>query len=50
VTLVSDLPETIVRDLGFEYSADMDDLISHLSGKGYIIPFAENVLPVAAEP
>ena len=50
ITLLSDLPVKTVQTLGFEYCADIEQFVNGLSGKGYIIPFAENILPVAAEP
>ncbi len=48
VTLASDLSNTEARALGFETSDDIDGFTSNLKGKGYIIPFAENILPVLA--
>ncbi len=45
ITLVSDLDEATTRDLGFEFTLDPQELINSLEGKGYIIPFAENILP-----
>ena len=50
VTLVSDLSMETTRNLGFLYSDTVEQYIETLTGKGYVIPFAENVLPVAAEP
>lgn len=50
VTLVSDLPQETARRLGFNHTDDIDGYISTLPGNGYIIPFAENILPVAADP
>ncbi|MCG8633759.1 MAG: lactate racemase domain-containing protein, partial [Desulfobacterales bacterium] len=45
ITLVSDLDEATTRALGFEFTRDPRQLITGLHGKGYIIPFAENILP-----
>ncbi len=49
VTLYSDFPEQDTLDLGFCYTHDIDLAIKNLSGKGFIIPFAENILPVLVE-
>ncbi len=47
VTLISNLSKQETLKLGFKYSDDVDRYIKKsLSGKGYIIPFAENILPV----
>jgi nickel-dependent lactate racemase len=47
VTLISNLSKQETLKLGFKYSDDIDKYIKKsLSGKGYIIPFAENILPV----
>lgn len=45
VTLASKLTREQTLDLGFEYADNMDHYLKNLFGKGYIIPFAENVLP-----
>jgi lactate racemase len=45
VSLVSDLPETLVRDLGFIPVTDIQTWTASLTGKGYVIPFGENILP-----
>jgi len=47
VTLVSDFPETATHQLGFKYADDIEKYMKSLTGKGYIIPFAENILPVS---
>jgi len=44
VTLASTLNEEQTRELGFEYLDNMNSYLKNLSGKGYIIPFAENIL------
>lgn len=46
VTLVSDLDETQTRKLGFHHAENLDLYIKNLRGRGYIIPFAENILPL----
>ena len=46
VTLVSDLDKEKTRSLGFHYTEKIEDYIHDLKGKGYIIPFAENILPL----
>ncbi len=46
VTLVSNFSEPETMELGFKYTDSIEDYInSSLAGKGYIIPFAENILP-----
>ena len=47
VTLVSDFSKFDTESLGFLYTDNIDDYIKNLKGKGYVIPFAENILPVA---
>jgi lactate racemase len=47
VTLMSNLSKQKTVESGFKYSDDIDRYINKgLSGKGYIIPFAENILPI----
>ncbi len=46
VTLVSSLPKKQTEELGFSYTDDIEKYIKSIKGKGYIIPFAENILPV----
>ncbi len=47
VTLVSNFSKQETEELGFKYTDDIDRYINKsLKGAGYIIPFAENVLPV----
>lgn len=46
VTLVSDLSQSETEALGFHYIDHVDHYIQNLKGKGYVIPFAENILPV----
>ena len=47
VTLVSDFSKSHTEILGFKYTDSIDRYIKNLKGKGYIIPFAENILPVS---
>lgn len=46
VTLYSDLPGETAEKIGFSYTTDIESYVHKLTGKGYIIPFAENILPV----
>jgi len=46
VTLASDFSKSDTESLGFDYTDNMDDYAKNLKGKGYVIPFAENILPV----
>ncbi len=46
VTLVSDFSKPKTESFGFNYTDSVDNYIKGLKGKGYIIPFAENILPV----
>ena len=46
VTLISDLSQSETEALGFHYIDHVDHYIQNLKGKGYVIPFAENILPV----
>jgi len=46
VTLASDFSKSDTESLGFYYTDNMDDYAKNLKGKGYVIPFAENILPV----
>jgi len=45
VTLSSEIGRQRTRDLGFEYADNMDHYLKNLNGQGYVIPFAENILP-----
>lgn len=45
VSLVSDLPDDQVRDLGFTPVTDVRARTTALTGNGYVIPFGENILP-----
>jgi len=46
VSLVSDLSCQQTVAFGFNYVEDLQNYVNNLQGSGYIIPFAENVLPV----
>lgn len=46
VTLVSDFNKTQTEGFGFNYVDDFENYVKKLEGTGYIIPFAENILPV----
>lgn len=46
VTLISNFSKIQTEELGFKYTDNIDRYIKNLKGKGYIIPFAENILPV----
>ena len=50
VTLISDFSKTQTESFGFKYTHSVDAYIKYLKGKGYIIPFAENILPVLKNP
>ena len=45
ITLVSNLSEKKTRDLGFTFVDNLGKYVNNLTGKGYVIPFAENILP-----
>jgi len=44
VTLASKLTREQTQKLGFEYADNINHYAKNLTGKGYIIPFAENIL------
>lgn len=46
VTLISSLSKDVTEKLGFYYTERIDDYIKNLKGRGYIIPSAENILPI----
>jgi len=50
ISLVSDLPDDLVRDLGFTPVADVRAWTTSLTGNGYVIPFGENLLPRVSPP
>ncbi|HKK98899.1 MAG TPA: lactate racemase domain-containing protein, partial [Desulfotignum sp.] len=45
IFLVSDLPDDLVRNLGFTPVTDIQAWTAALTGQGYVIPFGENILP-----
>ena len=46
VTLISNFSQLKTKKLGFKYIDNIERYIRSLKGKGYIIPFAGNILPV----
>jgi nickel-dependent lactate racemase len=44
IGLLSDLAPELARELGFHVVADAQSWVDGLAGRGYIIPFAENIL------
>ncbi len=49
VTLVSNLSQEETEAFGFNYTNNIDEYVKNLKGKGYIIPSAENILPLIEE-
>lgn len=49
VSLISNLSPQQTEDLGFNYVEDLQIYVNNLQGKGYVIPYAENILPVIGE-
>ena len=49
VTLVSKFSREETEEFGFNYTDDIEKYVRNLQGKGYIIPSAENILPVIEE-
>ena len=45
ITLVSSFSQQQTEELGFKYTNNLENYVNNLTGKGYIIPFAENILP-----
>lgn len=50
VTLVSNFSKTETERYGFNYLDNPADFVEKLTGKGYVIPYAENILPVLDKP
>jgi lactate racemase len=50
ISLVSELPPDLVRDLGFTPVIDIPAYTASLTGSGYVIPFGENILPMVNTP
>jgi lactate racemase len=46
ITLVSSLSEETTCALGFNFIDNLEIYLNNLTGKGYVIPFAENILPI----
>ncbi len=46
ITLVSDFSEDQTKQFGFRYARDLDEYVNNLEGKGFVIPYAENILPL----
>ena len=46
VTLISNFSRLKTEELGFTYTDNVEKYIKSLKGEGYIVPFAENILPV----
>lgn len=46
ITLVSSYSRPETESYGFNYADDLQTYIQSLEGRGYIIPFAENILPI----
>jgi nickel-dependent lactate racemase len=46
VTLISSFSKDVTENLGFHYTERIDNYIKNLKGRGYIIPSAENILPI----
>lgn len=49
VSLVSDFSREETLELGFEAVGDLQAWSDALTGRGYIIPYAENILPILKE-
>ncbi|MFT5728095.1 MAG: nickel-dependent lactate racemase [Desulforhopalus sp.] len=46
ITLLSGLSKQETCELGFKFIENSEIYVNNLTGKGYIIPFAENILPI----
>ena len=46
ITLVSKLSKEKTCALGFDFIDNLEIYLNNLTGKGYIVPFAENILPI----
>ncbi len=49
VSLVSEFSQAETLELGFNFVDDFENYVNNLEGKGYVIPFAENILPIIEE-
>lgn len=50
ISLMSELPPDMVRDLGIAPVFDIPAYTAALTGSGYVIPFGENILPMVKTP
>ena len=46
VTLISGFSRAETEDMGFIHTSDLEACVRNLSGRGYLIPHAENILPM----
>jgi hypothetical protein len=46
ITLLSGLSGQETCELGFKFIENSEIYVNNLTGKGYVIPFAENILPI----
>ena len=46
VTLASDMDPEQIQSLGFKTTEDPQTFVNQLTGRGYVVPFAENILPL----
>ncbi|MGW8194870.1 MAG: nickel-dependent lactate racemase [Desulforhopalus sp.] len=49
IALLSDLEKQETVELGFNYVEDLQNYVNTLRGKGYVIPYAENIFPVSQQ-
>ncbi len=49
ITLVSGFSREETLDLGFRYTDNLPEYVRGLKARGYVLPYAENVLPLVAE-
>lgn len=49
ITLVSGFSREETLSLGFGYADDPEEYVRRLKGRGYVLPYAENVLPLVGE-
>lgn len=46
ISLLSQFSQAETEEMGFLYVQDLPNYVKNLRGKGYVIPFAENILPL----
>jgi hypothetical protein len=46
VSLISNFSRSQTLGFGFKYVDQIENYVKKLEGKGYIVPFAENILPI----